>query len=66
MFGQAVHQCETQSKIQTNAWLHGHIHESNLLRDWAHDLHQPGKQYAEGVLRGCLVTFVDGEVQVTK
>jgi uncharacterized protein len=23
----------------------------------------PGSEYAEGVLRGCIVTFVDGEVQ---
>ena len=43
--------------------LHGHIHESIGGKDRAHDLINPGSEYAEGVLRGCLVTFVDGEVQ---
>jgi uncharacterized protein len=44
--------------------LHGHIHESqSVARIGRTTCINPGSEYAEGVLRGCLVTFVDGEVQ---
>jgi Icc-related predicted phosphoesterase len=44
--------------------LHGHIHESqSVARLGRTTCINPGSEYAEGVLRGCLVTFVDGEVQ---
>lgn len=44
--------------------LHGHIHESqSMARIGRTTCINPGSEYAEGVLRGCLVTFVDGEVQ---
>ncbi len=44
--------------------LHGHIHESqSVARLGRTTCINPGSEYAEGVLRGCLVTFADGEVQ---
>jgi Icc-related predicted phosphoesterase len=44
--------------------LHGHIHESqSVAKIGRTTCINPGSEYAEGVLRGCLVTFVDGEVQ---
>jgi Icc-related predicted phosphoesterase len=44
--------------------LHGHIHESqSVAKIGRTTCVNPGSEYAEGVLRGCLVTFVDGEVQ---
>lgn len=44
--------------------LHGHIHESqSVARLGRTTCINPGSEYAEGILRGCLVTFVDGEVQ---
>ena len=44
--------------------LHGHIHESqSVARIGRTTCINPGSEYAEGILRGCLVTFVDGEVQ---
>jgi len=44
--------------------LHGHIHESQSVAKLGRTTCiNPGSEYAEGVLRGCLVTFVDGEVQ---
>jgi Icc-related predicted phosphoesterase len=44
--------------------LHGHIHESqSVARIGRTTCINPGSEYAEGVLRGCLVNFVDGEVQ---
>jgi Icc-related predicted phosphoesterase len=44
--------------------LHGHIHESqSVARIGRTTCINPGSEYAEGVLRGCLVTFVDGEVK---
>ncbi len=43
--------------------LHGHIHESqSVARIGRTTCINPGSEYAEGVLRGCLVNFVDGEV----
>lgn len=44
--------------------LHGHIHESQSVAKLGRTTCiNPGSEYAEGVLRGCLVTFMDGEVQ---
>jgi Icc-related predicted phosphoesterase len=43
--------------------LHGHIHESqSVAKIGRTTCVNPGSEYGEGVLRGCLVTFVDGEV----
>jgi Icc-related predicted phosphoesterase len=44
--------------------LHGHIHESqSVAKIGRTTCINPGSEYAEGVLRGCLVNFVDGEIQ---
>jgi Icc-related predicted phosphoesterase len=44
--------------------LHGHIHESQSVAKLGRTTCvNPGSEYGEGVLRGCLVTFVDGEVK---
>jgi Icc-related predicted phosphoesterase len=44
--------------------LHGHIHESqSVARIGRTTCINPGSEYAEGVLRGCIITFVNGEVQ---
>jgi len=43
--------------------LHGHIHESqSVARIGRTTCINPGSEYAEGILRGCLVNFADGEV----
>lgn len=43
--------------------LHGHIHESqSVAKIGRTTCINPGSEYAEGVLRGCLVNFSDGEV----
>ena len=43
--------------------LHGHIHESqSVAKIGRTTCINPGSEYAEGVLRGCLVNFVNGEV----
>ena len=44
--------------------LHGHIHESqSVAKIGRTTCINPGSEYAEGILRGCLVNVVDGEVQ---
>jgi len=44
--------------------LHGHIHESqSVAKIGRTTCINPGSEYAEGVLRGCIVNIVDGEVQ---
>lgn len=44
--------------------LHGHIHESqSVAKIGRTTCINPGSEYAEGVLRGCIVNFTDGEVQ---
>jgi Icc-related predicted phosphoesterase len=44
--------------------LHGHIHESQSVAKLGRTTCiNPGSEYAEGILRGCIVTFVDGEVE---
>ncbi|MCI0550472.1 MAG: metallophosphoesterase [Anaerolineae bacterium] len=51
-------------KYQPMLGLHGHIHESQAMAKLGRTTCiNPGSEYAEGVLRGCIVTFVDGEVQ---
>jgi Icc-related predicted phosphoesterase len=43
--------------------LHGHIHESqSVARIGRTTCINPGSEYAEGILRGCLVNFAGGEV----
>jgi Icc-related predicted phosphoesterase len=44
--------------------LHGHIHESQAAAKLGRTTCiNPGSEYGEGVLRGCLINVVDGEVQ---
>jgi Icc-related predicted phosphoesterase len=44
--------------------LHGHIHESqSVARLGRTTCVNPGSEYGEGVLRGCLVNFIDGQVE---
>ncbi|HEX9385218.1 MAG TPA: hypothetical protein VF918_02785 [Anaerolineales bacterium] len=44
--------------------LHGHIHESqSVAKIGRTTCINPGSEYGEGILRGCLVNFVDGEVK---
>jgi uncharacterized protein len=44
--------------------LHGHIHESqSVAKIGRTTCVNPGSEYGEGILRGCLVNFVDGEVK---
>lgn len=43
--------------------LHGHIHESQSAARIGRTLCiNPGSEYGEGVLRGCLITLADGQV----
>ena len=43
--------------------LHGHIHESQSVAKIGRTACiNPGSEYGEGILRGCLVNFVDGEI----
>jgi Icc-related predicted phosphoesterase len=51
-------------KYQPMLGLHGHIHESqSVAKIGRTTCINPGSEYAEGILRGCLVSFADGEVQ---
>jgi uncharacterized protein len=44
--------------------LHGHIHESQSAARLGRTLCiNPGSEYGEGVLRGCLITLADGKVK---
>jgi Icc-related predicted phosphoesterase len=44
--------------------LHGHIHESQSAAHIGRTLCiNPGSEYGEGVLRGCLLTIADGTVR---
>ncbi|WKZ35431.1 MAG: hypothetical protein QY332_17605 [Anaerolineales bacterium] len=55
---------EAIEKYKPMLGLHGHIHESqSVARLGRTTCINPGSEYAEGILRGCLVTFADGEVQ---
>jgi len=54
---------EAIEKYNPMLGLHGHIHESQSVAKLGRTTCiNPGSEYAEGILRGCLVTFVDGEV----
>jgi Icc-related predicted phosphoesterase len=51
-------------KHQPMLGLHGHIHESQgVVKIGRTTCINPGSEYGEGVLRGCLVTLGDGAVQ---
>jgi Icc-related predicted phosphoesterase len=51
-------------RFQPLLGLHGHIHESQAATHIGQTLCiNPGSEYGEGVLRGCLVTLADGKVQ---
>jgi Icc-related predicted phosphoesterase len=44
--------------------LHGHIHESqSVAKIGRTTCVNPGSEYGEGILRGCLINFMDGEVK---
>ena len=51
-------------KYQPMLGLHGHIHESqSVAKVGRTTCINPGSEYGEGILRGCLVNFADGEIQ---
>jgi Icc-related predicted phosphoesterase len=51
-------------KYQPMLSLHGHIHESQSVAKLGRTTCiNPVSEYGEGILRGCLVTFVDGKVE---
>ena len=51
-------------KYQPMLGLHGHIHESqSVAKIGRTTCVNPGSEYGEGILRGCLVTFADGKVE---
>lgn len=51
-------------KYQPMLGLHGHIHESmSVAKIGRTTIINPGSEYGEGVLRGCLVNFSDGTIE---
>src|SRR6266498_300527 len=55
---------EAIEKYKPMLGLHGHIHESqSVAKIGRTTCVNPGSEYGEGILRGCLVNFVDGEVK---
>jgi Icc-related predicted phosphoesterase len=51
-------------KYQPMLGLHGHIHESQgVIKIGRTTCINPGSEYGEGILRGCLVTFADGGIE---
>ena len=51
-------------KHQPMLGLHGHIHESQgAIKIGRTTCINPGSEYAEGFLRGCLVNFTDGKIE---
>lgn len=51
-------------KYQPMLGLHGHIHESQAMAKLGRTTCiNPGSEYAEGILRGCIVNIQDGAVQ---
>ncbi len=51
-------------KYQPMLGLHGHIHESQgVVKIGKTTCINPGSEYGEGVLRGCLVVFADGKIE---
>jgi Icc-related predicted phosphoesterase len=44
--------------------LHGHIHESmSVVKLGRTTCINPGSEYGEGILRGCIVSFANGAVE---
>jgi Icc-related predicted phosphoesterase len=55
---------EAIERYQPLLGLHGHIHESQAAARIGRTLAiNPGSEYGEGILRGCLITLTDGNVQ---
>jgi uncharacterized protein len=55
---------EALERHQPLLGLHGHIHESQAAARIGRTLCvNPGSEYGEGVLRGCLIRIADGKVQ---
>jgi uncharacterized protein len=55
---------EAIERFQPMLGLHGHIHESQAAAKLGRTLCvNPGSEYGEGVLRGCLLTIADGGVK---
>jgi uncharacterized protein len=55
---------EAIERYQPMLGLHGHIHESQAAARLGRTLCvNPGSEYGEGVLRGCLITIEDGQVK---
>jgi Icc-related predicted phosphoesterase len=51
-------------KYQPMLGLHGHIHESQgAIKIGRTTCINPGSEYGEGILRGCLVAFENGRVE---
>ena len=51
-------------KYQPVLGLHGHIHESaGVIKIGRTTCVNPGSEYGEGILRGCLVTLSDGQIE---
>jgi uncharacterized protein len=51
-------------KYQPMLGLHGHIHEAQgMVKIGRTTCINPGSEYGEGILRGCLVSFADGTVE---
>jgi Icc-related predicted phosphoesterase len=51
-------------KYQPMLGLHGHIHESQgVIKIGKTTCINPGSEYGEGVLRGCLVVFANGKIE---
>jgi hypothetical protein len=51
-------------KYQPLVGLHGHIHESRSAQKIGRTTCiNPGSEYGEGILRGCLVTFAEGVIE---
>jgi Icc-related predicted phosphoesterase len=52
------------ARYQPMLGLHGHIHEAQgMVKIGRTTCVNPGSEYGEGILRGCLVTFADGVVE---
>jgi len=55
---------EAIEKNQPMLGLHGHIHESMAVAKIGRTTCiNPGSEYGEGVLRGCLVNFSAGQIE---
>jgi Icc-related predicted phosphoesterase len=54
---------EAIERYQPMLGLHGHIHESQAAARLGRTVCvNPGSEYGEGILRGCLITITDGKV----